>query len=144
MLRKHVLNEHENVKQVCSQCGQEFATASTLSAHVIKVHVNMNKFKCAMCGARFKDRSGIRKHVQLHGQVNLFKCSICNEEFKMHVQACNHRIKVHNYQGDVLKMDVDALNLLEEKLIVKIDPEPNGYGESRPRTRNAQPFLGVL
>ena len=142
--RKHISIDHENLKHMCNECGKEFVSFANLSHHIKTVHNNVNTFKCALCKAKFKTRNKIKQHVQLHGRVNLFQCSICGEKLKMAVQVCTHRSKVHNSEPDVLKMDIESLNLLEEKLMVKIKPEPNECSESQQRTRNAQPFLAIL
>ena len=144
VLKKHVMNEHEKVKHMCYQCGNEYSSANSLAGHIRMVHVGVLKCKCTLCGAKFKSMEKIKAHVQLHSQINLFKCSICSQEFKTAVQGRTHRGKEHNSSGEILKLNVDGLNLLYGKLIEKIDPEPNNYGESRQRTRNAQPFLGLL
>ena len=144
MLKKHVMNEHEKVKHMCYQCGNEYSSANSLGGHIRMVHEGARKCKCRLCGAKFKTMEKIRRHVQLHSQVNLFKCSICSQEFKTAVQGHTHRGKEHDSAGEILKFNLNALNLLYERLIEKIDPEPDNYGESRQRTRNAQPFLGLL
>ena len=144
LLRKHVMKEHENkdVKHMCSKCGKDFCTTSTLANHMRLVHVGALTHKCTLCGAKFKSMEKIKRHAQLHTNINLFKCSVCTQEFKTQVQTRIHRGKEHNYKGEIVKMNPEALNLLYEKLIEKIDPEPGNCGESRQRTRNAQPFLG--
>ena len=144
MLKKHVMNEHEKIKHVCYECGKEFSSANSLTSHLRLVHVGALNYRCTLCGGKFKSLPKIKRHVQLHTNINLFRCSVCGQEFKTQVQARIHRGKEHDYKGDVVKMDLEALNLLNEKLIEKIDPEPDNYGESRQRTRNAQPFLGSL
>ena len=138
------MKDHENHQHICNECGKGFGVIQNLKNHLNTVHNDKNNFKCALCGAKFKTNDKIKRHVQLHSQVNLFKCSVCDQEFKTAVLARTHRSKEHASKGDVVKIDVDTLNLLNEKLIVKILPEPNEYGENRHRTRNAQPFLGVL
>ena len=138
------MKEHENYKHICNECGKELGSLSSLGTHLKTVHSDKNHFKCGMCSAKFKTGAMIDRHVQLHMRANLFKCSICCQEFKTAVSARLHRSKMHGSEGNVVKINVDALNLLEENLILKIDPEPNEAGEGHQRTRNPQPFLGIF
>ena len=129
---------------MCSQCGKDLGSTSSLANHVRLVHVGALTHKCTLCGAKFKSLQKIRRHAQLHTNINLFRCSVCSQEFKTQVQTRIHRGKEHDYKGEIVTMNPNALDFLYEKLIEKIDPEPDNYGESRQRTRNAQPFLGLL
>ena len=141
LLQKHVMKVHENMRVICSECGGEFKDMKVLSGHRLTVHSNLQRFKCGLCQAKFRTNSAIRRHVQIHSNTYMFKCSLCDEQFKMGVPANRHRILVHDRQGEIVKINQEALDNINNKLIVKIKPEEDEYGPNRPRTRNPQPFV---
>ena len=143
-LRNHIREEHDKIAYVCQDCGREFKSKRSMDFHQKTVHLNVNRFMCAMCHGKFKTRALIRKHVEMHGTVDLYECSVCGEKFKASNEAYRHKVKLHNGEAKMLKNMTDAKKILSDKLIIKIEPEANEYGTRKPRITKAEPFLGVL
>ena len=143
-LKNHIRQEHDKIAYVCQDCGKEFKEKRNLNFHQKSVHMNLHRFKCALCHGKFKTKTTIRRHIQIHGTLDIFQCSLCGEKFRINAEAYRHRLKYHDNNGTVVTIDEDALKSLRDKLIIRIEPEVNQYGTRKPRIKKPEPFLGVL
>ena len=58
----HCINHHENR---CGFCGKDCVHKSTLKIH-IRVHTHERPFPCSVCNKRFKTKSALLKHMEIH------------------------------------------------------------------------------
>lgn len=68
-------------------------------------------FVCGYCNARYKKRSNLRKHQQMHAEDAHFSCSICNKRFIKYEQLKKHYSVVHESTSSAETKDDDATSV---------------------------------
>ena len=91
LLREHNRRHFHFYK--CDICGQPTSSPSALKHHKTYRHSNDRPFACQFCEAKFKTRSDLRKHIDIHNEDNPFKCSMCSFECR-----CCHTLNKHMKQ----------------------------------------------
>ena len=88
--RKHHLHNHQFLhmsleertkfrKHVCKECGKVFSRKEYLDQHSHSEDKKQN-YKCVQCDKSFVQKSGLTRHMALHGEKKL-KCEVCNKAF---------------------------------------------------------------
>lgn len=101
-LRSHQRRHRDQRKHLCSVCGKECSTNSSLSAHMRYVHLKISEYKCAICQRQFRRRLELTEHMarQHTGEV-LYRCSFCPKTFASSSNYFAHRKNRHaNEEAD--------------------------------------------
>ena len=75
----------------CKLCGEPFAMAYQLKAHVETGHPDYKPFNCEICGLSFKNREMLRKHQSTHTKP--YCCEKCGQRFGQKVSLKTHMFK---------------------------------------------------
>lgn len=87
-LTSHLLH-HVKSKYRCDICFCSFVHKKSLDNHRL---VHQRQYKCGMCDREFKNKSNMRKHLQLvHLKLELFVCEICARTFKYSRSYVEHK-----------------------------------------------------
>jgi KRAB domain-containing zinc finger protein len=83
--------ENTSYMYVCSECGKEFQTKSTLSQHERR-HRSLAPYVC--CGKTFFSTANITRHrCNAHGETKSHMCPICGKGFAIKADLTRHRRK---------------------------------------------------
>ncbi|RCN32691.1 zinc finger, C2H2 type [Ancylostoma caninum] len=98
-LHRHILVKHtERVKSfMCAECNKSFYCVTDLVRHT-KVHEPPNEV-CPTCGARFRWKKQLDKHVLTHSENTLerpYLCHICNSTYKTGHGLTRHLSRKHD------------------------------------------------
>jgi hypothetical protein len=61
-MRSHVSNSVPNTSTECPHCNKNFSARSALVTHIQTVHSNQRRFKCDLCGTKFKQLCHLKDH----------------------------------------------------------------------------------
>ncbi|KAL6731604.1 hypothetical protein Aduo_002449 [Ancylostoma duodenale] len=98
-LHRHILVKHtERVKSfMCAECNKSFYCVTDLVRHT-KVHEPPNEV-CQTCGARFRWKKQLDKHVLTHSENTLerpYLCHICNSTYQTGHGLTRHLSRKHD------------------------------------------------
>ena len=65
----------------CLQCGYRSRQKSDLKRH-INVHSGTKPFRCLQCDYRSTQKSNLKRHINVHSDAKPFRCSECGDHFK--------------------------------------------------------------
>ena len=68
-------NEFEEVEIKCKKCEKTFSNKSSLSSHVLTVHVQKGWEKCNLCGKKCPTAQAMNRHLMNHSDP----CAVCNK-----------------------------------------------------------------
>ncbi|RWS28032.1 hypothetical protein B4U80_01665 [Leptotrombidium deliense] len=88
LLREHSRKHYKRYK--CDICGQLADSPSSLRHHILYRHTDDRPFACQFCDSKFKSRSDLRKHIDIHSEENPYRCSLCSFECR-----CCHTLSKH-------------------------------------------------
>lgn len=103
---------------VCELCGQRFLWKRALDAHVLGVHEKLNRYSCAICGAKYRNRLNVRRHLVSHFSIPQYACTVCRTEFMVASTCSKHIKKTHNGSGNVTVTNSAEWKELADKHIV--------------------------
>lgn len=84
-LSNHTRTLHQCMPKVaCNDCGRFVRTWESLMAHKRKHSPEENHFKCDMCNARFRTKSGLLIHIKFKHKkpAEIFECQTCGVVLK--------------------------------------------------------------
>ena len=92
---------HNRLK--CEQCCQIFTDNEAFIIHLTTVHSkvketqskNVFKFECEECGKKFKWKSKLTRHLQVHLEEKCHKCDTCKKSFAYKDDLKRHNFTVH-------------------------------------------------
>ncbi|XP_072173383.1 uncharacterized protein [Diadema setosum] len=100
----HKRTVHTGRSHLCETCGSSFKSEGTLKQHHDTVHSAEFRYKCDVCGRRFKRVSHLNFHKRTHTDIKPYPCEICGKNFRT---ATN--LKVHtNWHNNVRDFVCDA------------------------------------
>lgn len=113
-----------------ASCDRSFSTKYNLVRHVLVTHLNVRKYDCNYCGAKFGSKQNLEEHINIHEDRRPFKCTVCGKKFRWTSQLSVHK-KTHkkkSFRGNVdyaLKLtDIltpQALEVLSKNQHVKME-----------------------
>ena len=78
-------NQNDSPKLKCNICYQDYASISSLRAHMDNLHQN-HRHKCDKCEKSFGRPTRLTEHIKLvHDKVKHvkpFECELCGESFR--------------------------------------------------------------
>lgn len=77
----------------CEKCGISIATSNAM-AHHMRTHENVT-FDCAVCGATYRHKKSLKKHMKLHTGERPFGCRHCDKTFAFNYTRADHERKCH-------------------------------------------------
>ena len=57
------------------------------------------KFKCDVCGAKFRQQEYLMQHQQLYHSEKAYDCKMCNQNFPSMEAMRTHMQRFHTYRG---------------------------------------------
>ena len=57
------------------------------------------KFKCEICGEKFRQQEYLMLHKQLHHSDKMYDCKECNKFFSSMEEMRTHMQRAHSYTG---------------------------------------------
>merc|ERR1719300_2237810 len=86
---------------ICELCGQKFRWQRALEVHVQGVHEKLNRYSCGICGAKYRNRLNVRRHLVSHFSIPQYKCTVCLVDFMVASTCSKHIKKAHEGRGSV-------------------------------------------
>ena len=93
-LKRHELTHSSEKPFKCDECGQRFKSNGYLPKHKRFVHSKVRQFVCRIndCNKRFKTKSQLNSHTQIHSSEKPFKCTECDKRFKRLQNLNGHKL----------------------------------------------------
>lgn len=96
---QRILIDHERPHQ-CHICSETFRVASSLSLHLIRMHLDDQRYICRVCDTNLFNKSLLERHLkENHLSVTdpnrYFSCEICDLKFTTHGHLHRHRRNIH-------------------------------------------------
>lgn len=92
-LRRHVVQTHRKVREVCNVCGK--ILTSGLKLHKANIHEG-GAFSCDLCGKKLASKYGLGKHIMaFHENNRPFSCEDCDKTFVTFENYNRHRQAKH-------------------------------------------------
>lgn len=79
-------------KYKCKQCGETWATYSTLQRHIRSAHTGDRPYQCKLCNKAYFSKAYLNRHKITHDDALKIPCSICSRRYvrpdylKLHMQ----------------------------------------------------------
>ncbi|XP_063545038.1 zinc finger protein ZFP2-like [Cydia strobilella] len=104
---------HADTRYKCDDCNQPFATKSSLSTHIDRVHLkikprykliykysaarraHLDEYMCETCGKGYTSFANLKTHQLRHTGERPFPCPLCPKSFLTAAQAKGHKERVH-------------------------------------------------
>ena len=80
-LSRHIVENHNNEKFICSFCGSELGSKPALYSHVLHVHTGTKK-PCPKCSFSTRNAGTLRKHFVLRHTDSGETCNFCGNVYK--------------------------------------------------------------
>jgi hypothetical protein len=94
-LKKHIAEEHGNIRDVCNLCGVILKTTNYLELHKKKVHGVKTYTPCDKCG-KVLPQDKIKEHILLiHENHRPHKCTSCDSAFATYAMLQRHTKAKH-------------------------------------------------
>ncbi|KAF7649535.1 hypothetical protein LDENG_00139960 [Lucifuga dentata] len=77
----------------CSECGAAFKNKGNLSRHM-RTHTGSKLFSCSVCGKSFTHNEKLDDHMKCHSGSKPFSCSFCNKQFRRKDHIVTH-MRIH-------------------------------------------------
>ena len=112
MIRKH--GEHNMEGTKCDKCGIEFATNTSMIAHLRNTHniVTNDEVKCEVCGKNYARLQFMSHQRYSHGiYPSGFKCILCDKFLNSEKEELDHQTKFHSkdLQCDKCQVNFNSL-----------------------------------
>ncbi|XP_054276818.1 zinc finger protein OZF-like isoform X2 [Macrosteles quadrilineatus] len=111
-LRGHEKEERgEEETLTCEICCILFEDSSSKKEHIVQVHVEAQRFVCAVCGEAFVTEAAMKRHKVSHNHK--FRCKFCELRFSKKRELYFHKVLEHNSIKDYRcrKCDCDFENV---------------------------------
>ena len=89
--------------------------------HVQGVHEKLNRYSCGICGAKYRNRLNVRRHLVSHFSIPQYKCTVCLVDFMVASTCSKHIKKAHEGRGSVTVTNSAEWKALADKHIVLDD-----------------------
>ncbi|XP_021343987.1 zinc finger protein 91-like [Mizuhopecten yessoensis] len=89
-------NSKEEKKYSCDICGKRFTQTSGIRRHMI---FHQQNIKCDRCGRHFSEMRSLRSHMKIHLRTEFPKCEICDQSFKTKVVLQRHIRTYHTTES---------------------------------------------
>ncbi|VVD05683.1 unnamed protein product [Leptidea sinapis] len=86
------MHSPESGSYVCSLCDTYLKTEETLHRHKLR---HYRRYRCMVCGVRYKDRDACAGHVSFSHAGTTFRCDQCTSEFKRPQYLKRHIEQMH-------------------------------------------------
>ncbi|KAK7574099.1 hypothetical protein V9T40_011290 [Parthenolecanium corni] len=90
-LLNHLKRHQGQSDFVCEICGKAFVRKDSLQKHLNCLHRNQKAFVCRICNASFKGH--LRQHLRIHLQEKPYQCAVCGAKFVQKSQLTVHQRK---------------------------------------------------
>lgn len=90
----HLEEAHGIAAPVCGICGKKFAFQNRLWLHQRTAHMKERNINCKVCGKKFFDNHGLKRHMLVHGKIRAFCCKVCGKTFKRNGNLVVH-VRIH-------------------------------------------------
>lgn len=105
-IRSHITRMHlfigrgsQAAKALCTICGKSSSSKEALARHIKHKHMPKDlipkPYSCSVCGLKWKDKSSLNKHVQLHFNTTEWECNQCGKKLASKYGLLNHISWVH-------------------------------------------------
>ena len=99
-LKAHVQRVHiEELNFQCHMCEKAYKSKGHLTDH-IKTHTDAKNFECNICHKKFNLDFLLKRHMIIHSEENKYECEICKEKFKTPWNRNLHKLKVHRADSE--------------------------------------------
>ncbi|XP_068235218.1 zinc finger protein 91-like [Palaemon carinicauda] len=106
-------NDNQDSRLFCISCNKKFNERKKYSDH-IRLH-RIKNFKCNVCGKRFRAKSNLKKHMQVHSRP--FSCAYCHKSFKS-----EYVLELHQalHSEDQPSKSIEGGNSLKQEISVTL------------------------
>ncbi|XP_039761474.1 PR domain zinc finger protein 5-like [Pararge aegeria] len=93
---KYHIELEDDSKPVCPEanCNKKFTSLTLLKAHIRKVHCAVQSHTCELCGARFKAKYLLARHMSVHTRSTI-QCPVCSAQLSKRTSLSVHMRFVH-------------------------------------------------
>jgi len=99
---------HTNTKPIqCDFCGRCFGRKFNCAEHILRYHINSDRFNCHVCDKRLCNKDSLRYHLQTHEEnvPKPFECQRCSMKFRSKYELKKHQQNI--YSGNT---NIDFIN----------------------------------
>ncbi|XP_037972619.2 zinc finger protein 501 [Plutella xylostella] len=89
VMLNHKKTHSDRKKFVCNECEKEFTAKASLKQHIGKIHNQIHRHKCQVCGDRFENSNLAMAHMKTHTE---YKCNKCDESFSDSAMFDDHKV----------------------------------------------------
>jgi KRAB domain-containing zinc finger protein len=93
-LKEH-METHEGVRHHCDYCGQSYAQARNLKAHIINCHGDLEDLRCDQCDFTTKRKDTFEHHIKFKHEGVRHQCDVCLSSYSRSTDLKRHIKTVH-------------------------------------------------